>query len=204
MVNAPRVVIAAPASGHGKTTVATGLLAALTARGVKAAGFKVGPDYIDPSYHALACGRPGRNLDPVLVGEDLIAPLFAHGSATAEVSIVEGVMGLFDGRVGAAEYGSTAHVAKLLSAPVILVIDASAQGRSVGAMLHGFQSFSDTRLAGVILNRVGSDRHEQLLRDACALVGIPVVGVLRRSAMVAVPSRHLGLVPAAEDRKSGG
>lgn len=198
MVNAPRVVIAAPASGHGKTTVATGLLAALTARGVKAAGFKVGPDYIDPSYHALACGRPGRNLDPVLVGEDLIAPLFAHGSANAEVSIVEGVMGLFDGRVGAGEHGSTAHVAKLLAAPVILVVDASAQGRSVAAVLHGFQSFGDTRLAGVILNRVGSDRHEQLLRDACALVDIPVVGVLRRSALVAVPSRHLGLVPAAE------
>src|SRR4051794_40330834 len=98
MVAVPRVVIAAPASGHGKTTVATGLLAAFAARGLSVAGFKVGPDYIDPGYHALAAGRPGRNLDPVLVGESRIAPLFAHGAAGADLAVVEGVMGLFDGR----------------------------------------------------------------------------------------------------------
>lgn len=198
MVSMPRLVIAAPASGHGKTTVATGLLKALTDQGVTAAGFKVGPDYIDPSYHALACGRPGRNLDPVLVGEELIGPLFAHGSTGADVSIVEGVMGLYDGRVGAGEFGSTAHVAKLLDAPIVLVIDASAQGRSVAALIHGFRTYGDARIAGAILNRVGSDRHEALLREACEEVGTPVLGVLRRNPAAAVPSRHLGLVPVAE------
>ncbi|GIF99332.1 cobyrinate a,c-diamide synthase [Catellatospora citrea] len=198
MVRVPRVVIAAAASGHGKTTVATGLLAALTARGMTAAGFKVGPDYIDPTYHSLACGRPGRNLDPSLVGEDLVAPLFAHGAAGAQVAVVEGVMGLYDGRSGEGDFGSTAHVARLLDAPVVFVVDATGQGRSVAALLHGFRSFGSARLAGVVLNRVGSDRHEQILREACEEVGTPVLGVLRRAGAVAVPSRHLGLVPAAE------
>jgi cobyrinic acid a,c-diamide synthase len=197
-VNIPRVVIAAPASGHGKTTVATGLLAAFAARGTTVAGFKVGPDYIDPGYHALAAGRPGRNLDPVMVGEELIGPLFAHGAAGADIAIIEGVMGLYDGRVGAGDTGSTAHVAGLLDAPVILVVDAAAQGRSVAALVHGFRSFGDVRLAGVILNRVGSDRHADLLREACEEVGTPVLGVLRRADAVAAPSRHLGLIPAAE------
>ncbi|WP_196279970.1 cobyrinate a,c-diamide synthase [Catellatospora paridis] len=198
MVRVPRVVIAAAASGHGKTTVATGLLAALTARGMTAAGFKVGPDYIDPTYHSLACGRPGRNLDPSLVGEDLVAPLFAHGAAGAQVAVVEGVMGLYDGRSREGEFGSTAHVARLLDAPVVFVVDATGQGRSVAALLHGFRSFGAVRLAGVVLNRVGSDRHEEILREACEEVGTPVLGVLRRAGAVAVPSRHLGLVPAAE------
>jgi cobyrinic acid a,c-diamide synthase len=193
-----RLVIAAPASGHGKTTVATGLLAAFAARGTRVAGFKVGPDYIDPGYHALAAGRPGRNLDPVLVGEELIGPLFAHGGAGADLAVVEGVMGLYDGRVGAGDFGSTAHVAALLEAPVVLVVDASAQGRSVAALVHGFRSFGSVRLAGVILNRVGSDRHEALLRDACEEVGTPVLGVLRRHSAVTAPSRHLGLVPVVE------
>ncbi|GAA2708462.1 cobyrinate a,c-diamide synthase [Actinoplanes palleronii] len=200
MVTIPRVVIAAPASGHGKTTVATGLLAAFARRGVPVAPFKVGPDYIDPGYHALAAGRPGRNLDPVMVGEDLIGPLFAHGSQGAELAVIEGVMGLYDGRTGAGETGSTAQVAQLLGAPVLLVVDAAAQGRSVAALVHGFRSFGTVRLAGVILNRVGSERHEQILRDACEEVGTPVLGALRRADAVAAPSRHLGLVPAAERR----
>jgi cobyrinic acid a,c-diamide synthase len=200
MVTVPRVVIGAPASGHGKTTVATGLLAAFARRGVPVAPFKVGPDYIDPGYHALAAGRPGRNLDPVLVGEHRIGPLFAHGSQGAEIAIIEGVMGLYDGRTGAGDTGSTAQVANLLGAPVILVVDAAAQGRSVAALVHGFRSFGTVRLAGVILNRVGSDRHEQILRDACEEVGTPVLGALRRADAVAAPSRHLGLVPAAERR----
>jgi cobyrinic acid a,c-diamide synthase len=200
VVDVPRVVIGAPASGHGKTTVATGLLAAFARRGVPVAPFKVGPDYIDPGYHALAAGRPGRNLDPVLVGEDLIGPLFAHGAEGAELAIVEGVMGLYDGRTGGGDTGSTAHVAGLLAAPVILVVDAAAQGRSVAALVHGFRSFGRVRLAGVILNRVGSDRHEAILRDACEEVGTPVLGALRRADAVAAPSRHLGLVPAAERR----
>jgi len=198
VIDVPRLVVAAPASGHGKTTVATGLLAAFAARGTRVAGFKVGPDYIDPGYHALAAGRPGRNLDPVLVGEELVGPLFAHGAAGADLAVVEGVMGLYDGKVGAGDFGSTAHVAALLGAPVVLVVDTSAQGRSVAALVHGFRSFGSVRLAGVILNRVGSDRHEALLRDACEEVGAPVLGALRRHGAVAAPSRHLGLVPVVE------
>jgi cobyrinic acid a,c-diamide synthase len=198
VVNVPRLVVAAPGSGHGKTTVATGLMAALSARGLAVSGHKAGPDYIDPGYHALATGRPARNLDPVLCGADTIAPLFAHGAAGADVAVVEGVMGLFDGR-GATAEGSTAHVAALLGAPVVLVVDASAQGRSVAALVSGFASFDPgVRLAAVILNRVGSARHEEILRDALAGIGMPVLGALRRDDGVAVPSRHLGLVPAAE------
>jgi cobyrinic acid a,c-diamide synthase len=198
VVNVPRLVVAAPGSGHGKTTVATGLMAALSARGLAVSGHKAGPDYIDPGYHALATGRPARNLDPVLCGADTIAPLFAHGAAGADVAVVEGVMGLFDGR-GATAEGSTAHVAALLGAPVVLVVDASAQGRSVAALVSGFASFDPgVRLAAVILNRVGSARHEAILRDALAGIGMPVLGALRRDDGVAAPSRHLGLVPAAE------
>ncbi|MFY1632076.1 cobyrinate a,c-diamide synthase [Solwaraspora sp. WMMB335] len=198
MVAVPRVVIAAPGSGHGKTTVATGLLAAYAARGLTVAGFKVGPDYIDPGYHTLAAGRPGRNLDPVLVGEDLIGPLFAHGVTGAALAVVEGVMGLYDGRVGAGDLGSTAQVAALLDAPVLLVVDASGQARSIAALVHGFRSFGRVRIAGVILNRVGSDRHAEVLRDGCDEVGVPVLGVLRRHPAVAAPARHLGLVPVVE------
>jgi len=200
MVTIPRIVVAAPGSGHGKTTVATGLLAAYAARGLAVAGFKVGPDYIDPGYHALASGRPGRNLDPVLVGDDLIGPLFAHGAAGASLAVIEGVMGLYDGRAFT-DAGSTAAVAALLDAPVLLVVDASAQGRSVAALVHGFQTFRPgVRIGGVVLNRVGSDRHEAILRDALEEVGTPVLGVLRRHEAVAAPSRHLGLVPVAERR----
>lgn len=194
----PRVVIAAPASGSGKTTVATGLMAALRARGQRVAPFKIGPDYIDPGYHAIAAGRPGRNLDPVLVGEQLIGPLFAHGAAGADLAVVEGVMGLFDGR-GSTPFGSTAHVAGLLHAPVVLVVDARGQGRSLAALLHGFRGYDPTvRLAGVILNHVGSARHEHVLREACAEIGLPVLGSVPRGVDVTLPSRHLGLVPAAE------
>ncbi|WP_425835413.1 cobyrinate a,c-diamide synthase [Streptomyces fractus] len=195
----PRLVIAAPASGTGKTTVATGLMAAFAERGLAVSPHKVGPDYIDPGYHALATGRPGRNLDAYMCGPELVAPLFAHGAAGCELAVVEGVMGLFDGASGEGELASTAHVAKLLKAPVVLVVDASSQSRSVAALVHGFASFDpEVRLAGVILNKVGSDRHEELLREAMEEVGVPVYGALRRAPQVATPSRHLGLVPVAE------
>ena len=204
MVSLPRLVVAAPASGHGKTTVATGLMAALRDRGLVVSGHKVGPDYIDPGYHALATGRPGRNLDPVLCGEDLMAPLLLHGAAAeagtsgADIAVIEGVMGLYDGR-GATSEGSTAHVAALLAAPVLLVVDAAAQGRSVAALVTGFAAYDPAiRIGGVVLNRVGSERHEEILRAALSDTGIPVLGALRRDDTVAVPSRHLGLVPAAE------
>ncbi|MEY9873591.1 cobyrinic acid a,c-diamide synthase [Streptacidiphilus sp. MAP12-33] len=200
MTAVPRVVLAAPASGTGKTTVATGLMAALTARGLSVSPHKVGPDYIDPGYHALATGRPGRNLDAFLSGPERVAPLFLHGAVGADVAVVEGVMGLFDGAGGRGELASTAHVAKLLRAPVVLVVDGSSQSRSVAALVHGFASWDpQVRLGGVILNRVASDRHEALLREALEEGGgVPVLGALRRSGAVATPSRHLGLVPAVE------
>jgi len=197
-VTARALVVAAPTSGSGKTTVATGLMAALRRRGTVVAPFKVGPDYIDPGYHTLAAGRPGRNLDPVLVGADRIAPLARHGAAGAEVAVVEGVMGLFDGRLADGR-GSTAEVAGLLGARVVLVVDTRGQSRSLAALLHGFRSFDPAvDLAGVVLNRVGSPRHEEVLRAAAAEVGLPVLGALPRREALAVPSRHLGLVTAAE------
>ncbi|MGP4004760.1 cobyrinate a,c-diamide synthase [Streptomyces sp. 8N706] len=197
----PRLVIAAPASGSGKTTVATGLMAAFAERGLAVSSHKVGPDYIDPGYHALATGRPGRNLDAYLCGPERIAPLFLHGTAGAELAVIEGVMGLYDGAAGQGELASTAHVAKLLRAPVVLVVDASSQSRSVAALVHGFVSWDpEVRLGGVILNKVGSDRHEQLLREALDASGVPVLGVLRRTDEIGTPSRHLGLVPVAERR----
>ncbi|WP_438272393.1 cobyrinate a,c-diamide synthase [Streptomyces bobili] len=195
----PRLVVAAPSSGSGKTTVATGLMAALAARGLAVSPHKVGPDYIDPGYHALATGRVGRNLDAYLCGPELLAPLFQHGARGCDIAVVEGVMGLYDGAAGQGELASTAQVAKVLRAPVVLVVDASSQSRSVAALVHGFVSFDpEVRIGGVILNKVASDRHEALLREALESVGVPVLGALRRAAQVATPSRHLGLVPVAE------
>ncbi|MYV53910.1 cobyrinate a,c-diamide synthase [Streptomyces sp. SID3212] len=206
MVSVPRLVIAAPSSGSGKTTVATGLMAAFSERGLAVSPHKVGPDYIDPGYHTLAVsaggsGRPGRNLDAYMSGTALIGPLFAHGAAGCDLAIVEGVMGLYDGASGQGELASTAQVSKLLRAPVVLVVDASSQSRSVAALVHGFASWDpEVRIGGVILNKVASDRHELLLREALDESGVPVMGVLRRTEHVSTPSRHLGLVPVAERR----
>jgi cobyrinic acid a,c-diamide synthase len=198
-VNIPRVVVAGTSSGAGKTSVACGLIAALRSRGHVVQGFKVGPDYIDPSYHALASGRPGRNLDAFLSGPELIAPLALHGAEGADIAVIEGVMGLFDGASGRGELASTAHVAKLLDAPVLLVIDAASMARSAAAIVHGYRTFDpDVEIAGVIVNKVGSDHHVELLREAIEPLGVPVVGALRRDARVAAPERHLGLVPAGE------
>ncbi|MER2222929.1 MAG: cobyrinate a,c-diamide synthase [Rhodococcus sp. (in: high G+C Gram-positive bacteria)] len=200
----PAVVIAAPASGSGKTTVATGLIGALRRSGSSVAPFKVGPDYIDPGYHGLAAGRPGRNLDTVLVGPDRIGPLYRHGTAGCDIAVVEGVMGLFDGKIDEANSqpsaeGSTAQVASILGAPVVLVIDARGHSQSLAAVLHGFATYdAGVRIGGVILNRVGSARHEQVLRHACDKVGVAVLGVVPRLTELEVPSRHLGLIPAAE------
>ncbi len=197
----PRVVIAGTHSGVGKTTVASGLMGALRKKGLDVAAFKVGPDFIDPSYHALATGRPGRNLDAFLSGEDLVGPLFAHGASGADVAVIEGVMGLFDGKSGGGEFASTAHVAKLLRAPVLLVVDAGAMARSAAAIVHGYATFDpELRVAGVVVNRVGSPTHEAMLREAIEPLGIPVLGVLRRDAGISTPDRHLGLVPVAERR----
>jgi cobyrinic acid a,c-diamide synthase len=199
VVSPPRVVIAATRSGDGKTTVATGIMAALAARGLRVSPHKVGPDYIDPTYHAAACGVPGRNLDPWLVGEELVAPLFRHGAAGADVAVVEGVMGLFDGAAGRGDLASTAQVARLLDAPVVLVVNAAGTSRSVAPLVQGFAGWDRrVRLGGVVLNQVASERHETLLREALAPTGVPVLGALPREATLYTPARHLGLVPAPE------
>jgi len=198
----PRIVLAAPGSGHGKTTLATGLMAALRRTGLKVAGFKVGPDYIDPGYHFLATARPGRNLDPYLCHQDQLTPLLLHGAANpepADVAIIEGVMGLFDGQIGGEGYASTAHVAASLGAPVILVLDISQVSRTAAAIVSGLNTFDPAlRLSGVILNKAGSARHAEEITAAMAAIGIEVLGVLPRDGGIEAPSRHLGLVPAVE------
>jgi cobyrinic acid a,c-diamide synthase len=200
----PRLVVAGTHSGVGKTTVATGLMSALSGRGVAVASAKVGPDFIDPGYHALATGRPARNLDAWICGPSAIAPLAARAAGSAEVLVVEGVMGLFDGAAFEADsaVGSTAEVAALLDAPVVLVVDASAMSTSVAALVHGYTSFDrGVQVAGVVLNRVGSPGHEVLLREALEPLGIPVYGALLRDDALQWRERHLGLVPVVEQRR---
>ena len=194
----PRLVVAGTHSGVGKTTVATGLLAALRHAGHRPAAAKVGPDFIDPGYHALACGRAPRNLDAWLCGAEAIPALAGRAAAGADVLLVEGVMGLFDGAADGT-LSSTADVARLLDAPVVLVVDAGAMSGSVAALVHGFATFDPSvRLGGVVLNQVGSPAHEVQLREALAPLGRPVLGALRRDDRFTWRDRHLGLVPVAE------
>lgn len=200
----PRLVIAGTHSGVGKTTVATGLMAALRSSGLQVASAKVGPDFIDPGYHRVATGRPARNLDAWMGGAESLGPLAGRASAGADVLVIEGVMGLFDGSVdsvaeGVLATGSTAELGVLLNAPIILVVDGASMSASVGALVHGYQSFHPrVQVSGVILNRVGSDIHEQLLREALAGLSIPIVGVIRRHDDLTWRDRHLGLIPVAE------
>ncbi|MFG1775774.1 cobyrinate a,c-diamide synthase [Micromonospora sp. NPDC049051] len=198
MTVVPRLVLSAPSSGHGKNAVAIGLLAAFAGRGVDVAGFKVGADRVDTAYLGLAAGRPGRNLDPRLVGADRIAPLFGHGAAGAGLAVVQGSMGLYDSLTGRPESESTAAVAIGLRSPVVLVVDVAATGQSVAALVHGFRSYDEQLwLGGVILNRVASARHEELLREALDDIGVPVYGALRRQDLPSVlPPRRYGAVPA--------
>jgi cobyrinic acid a,c-diamide synthase len=194
----PRLVIAGTSSGVGKTTVATGLMAAFRRRGTRVGSAKVGPDFIDPGYHSAATGRPGRNLDAWMCGPAAIAPLAARAADGCDLLIVEGVMGLFD---GAADGGaaSTADVARLLGAPVVLVVDARSMSQSVAALVSGYRSFDPTvGVAGVILNQVGSENHEIMLREALATIEMRVFGVLRRHDGLVWRDRHLGLVPVVE------
>ncbi|MCL2615142.1 MAG: cobyrinate a,c-diamide synthase, partial [Nocardioidaceae bacterium] len=199
----PRVVVAAPATGQGKTTIATGLMAALRASGLEVSGHKVGPDYIDPGYHALATGRPGRNLDPHLVGEERILPLLLHGARGADVAVVEGVMGLYDGRLGTDGFASTAHVAGLTGSPVVLVLDVARQSRTVAAVAAGMAAFDPSlRIGGVVLNRAAPGRNTTEIARALESAGLPVLGAVPHDEGLAKPSRHLGLVPAAERGES--
>lgn len=201
MVSIPRVLVAAPASGGGKTTVATGLMAALRLAGHQVAPYKVGPDYIDPGYHALASGRPGRNLDAVLCGPELIAPLLAYGFITpspADIAVVEGVMGLYDGQLGTGA-GSSAQIARVTRTPVVLVVDTAHASLTHAAVVAGLAGYDpEVTVAGVVLNRVASARHGAEVRRGIEALGIPVLGEIPRQPGIFVPSRHLGLVPAAE------
>ncbi|HIK03550.1 MAG TPA: cobyrinate a,c-diamide synthase [Trichormus sp. M33_DOE_039] len=210
------VVIAGERSGVGKTTITLTLLASLCRRGAEVQSFKVGPDYIDPMFHSYVTGRACRNLDPVLTSEAYVRQCFALHLQKSEYALVEGVMGLFDGVKGAGEeyqqstvnshysplttdFASTAHIARLLDLPVVLVIDCSRLSGSVAAIAHGYCTFDPRiKIAGLVLNRVGSDRHLSLLKDALKPLQLPILGVLRRQDNITIPDRHLGLIPTAE------
>ena len=199
-MNAPALIIAAPRSGAGKTTVTLALLAALRRRGLEVRAAKAGPDYIDPAFHAAATGRDSVNLDSWAMGPALLDGLMANAATDSDILVIEGVMGLFDG-IGRepVRTGATADLAARFGVPVILVLDVSGQSQSAAALLRGFATHKkDVRIAGVVLNRVGSARHERLVAEAIAGLEIPILGVLPRAEAVALPERHLGLVQAGE------
>jgi len=193
------LIIAGERSGVGKTTVTLALLSYLSRCNYKIQSFKVGPDYIDPMFHQRVTGRPCRNLDPVLTSEDYVKDCFYRHCQGVDYALIEGVMGLFDGASGKDDFASTAHLARLLDLPVLLVLDCSRLSRSVAAIAYGYQSL-DPRItiAGVVLNRVGSSRHLELLKDALEPLHIPVLGELQRQDNITIPDRHLGLIPTAE------
>lgn len=193
------LAIAGVASGVGKTTVAIGLMGAFRRQGIRVAPFKTGPDYIDPGYHLAATGVPSRNLDTWLTSAQVVQEIYARGSVGAEVAVIEGAMGLFDGRAGAGDQCSTAEIARLTGAAVVLVVDCARQARSLAPVLAGFAAFDQRlNLAGAILNNVGSPAHARILEDAAREAGVPLLGVLPRRRDISLDSRHLGLVQADE------
>ena len=200
MVMTPAVVLAGTRSGVGKTTIATGIMGALARRGMRVQPFKCGPDYIDPSYHLMACGVPSRNIDTWLLPHDTALELYGRAAQSADVAVVEGVMGLYDGHANLTEQGSTAEVAKLLRAPVALIASAARVARSVAAEVLGFQQFDPSvNIAGVILNGVGSPRHLEFCKPPIEdATGLPVLGYMPRREDLRVPERHLGLIPTVE------
>lgn len=196
----PRLVIAGTQSGVGKTTVTLAVMAALKAKGRRVQAFKAGPDFIDPGHHTAATGRASRNLDGWMLGVAVNRERFLRAASDADISIIEGMMGLFDGSAAIGDVGSTAEVAKQLRAPVLLVVDGSGMARSAAAMASGYARFDrDLRVAGVLFNRVNSDSHYRLLKDAVeAETNLTVVGYLRSNPEVTIGDRHLGLVTAIE------
>lgn len=199
----PRVILAGIHSGVGKTTLSLGIMSALRKKGLKVQPFKTGPDYIDPSYHAQAAGKISRNLDGWLLSKDTILELFVKQAASADISIIEGVMGLYDG-LADTEEGSTAQLSKILKCPVILILDARSLSRSAAAVCLGYREF-DKRVGikGVIVNNIGSNNHYRYIKSAIEKeTGIPVIGYLPRSHDLKLPERHLGLVPASEKKLS--
>ncbi len=196
-ISVPRIVIAATESGAGKTSFTVGLIRALRARGLKVAVFKCGPDYLDPTYHSRAAGQASHNLDGWMMGRDAVLSTFARAAAGADIAVIEGVMGLFDGASVHGEDGSTAQIAKWLGAPVLLVVNASGMARSIAAIGRGFADFDpQVRLAGLICNRVGGKGHLELLREACT--SPPVMGGMPGNDTLSFPERHLGLLAADE------
>ncbi len=196
------IIIAAPQSGAGKTTVTLGIMECLKRRGLSVAPFKVGPDFIDPGYHRLITGRPSINLDGWMCRPDFVRETFMHHAEGADISVIEGVMGLFDGVGGIHDAGSTAQVARIIGAPVVLVVDAKSQAGSAAALIKGFVEYDPrVRVAGVIFNNVGSETHERILLEAVDHLGggIKVLGCLPRDERLNIPSRHLGLVTAEEN-----
>ncbi|WP_185747702.1 cobyrinate a,c-diamide synthase [Thermus amyloliquefaciens] len=201
MVRLSRLVLAAPHSGAGKTTLALALLLALRERGLRVQAFKVGPDYVDPTHLEAASGRRVYNLDGFFLEETRLLSLFQHGARGVDLALVEGVMGLFDGKDPLGQVGSTAQVARLLKAPVLLVVDASAMAGSIAPLVQGFRAFDPrVQVVGVLANRVASERHAELLREALSHVGLPLLGWLPQDPALGIPERHLGLVLAGEVR----
>ena len=195
------IIIAGDRSGVGKTTITLALLSFLARHSAKVQSFKVGPDYIDPMFHTQVTGRSCRNLDPILTSPDYVKHSFGYHSQGAKYSVIEGVMGLFDGvsLQEKTDYASTAHIAKILDVPVVLVLDCSRLSGSVGAIAQGYANFdSRVKIAGVVLNRVGSDRHLQLLKTGLEPLNVPILGVFRRQENIKLRDRHLGLVPTEE------
>ena len=194
------ILIAAPSSGSGKTTISLGIMAALRKRGLAVQPFKVGPDFIDPGHHTAVCGRASRNLDGWMLSKEYVISSFGKASNGADIAVIEGVMGLFDGVNGRSEDGSSAQIAKWTGSPVILVVDARSMARSAAALVSGFERFDkDVNVAGVIFNRVGSERHKNLLREAVeSHCKAKVLGFIPRDEGLAMPERHLGLVTAED------
>lgn len=198
----PRVVIGGVTSNVGKTSITLGLIYGLINQGYKVQAFKVGPDYIDPSYHSYIANRESRNLDIWLMGERGVLKSFVEASKDADISIIEGVMGLFDGISGKSNKASTAHVARLLKAPIILVVDASKTARSIAAIVYGFMRFDPhIEVKGVIINNVASDKHAKYCLDSLKGLGIEVFGIVKRNDSVKLEERYLGLIPVKEDIK---
>jgi cobyrinic acid a,c-diamide synthase len=195
-----KIVIAGTTSGVGKSTIATAVMYALKRKGFVVQPFKVGPDFIDPSYHTFVTGRQSRNLDIWMMRKDGVLQCFNSSCLDAQVAVIEGAMGLFDGVSGKNDFGSTAHVARLLNAPIILVIDAAKAARSIAATALGFIGFSKSlKIAGIILNNIAGERHASFIRDAFALkIKIPIVGSIVRNKEISMGERHLGLIPTAE------
>ncbi|WP_026674989.1 cobyrinate a,c-diamide synthase [Alkalihalobacterium bogoriense] len=195
-----RIVIAGTNSGVGKTTLTLGIMAALRQRGLVVQGFKCGPDYIDPSYHTAVTGRHSRNVDSWMLEHDVVKEVFSSASQDADISIIEGVMGFYDGKSPESNIGSTAEISQLLEAPVLLIVNISSMARSAAAIVKGFQMLDESiTIAGVIVNQAGSKGHYELCKKAIEKeCGVKVLGYLVKGDTPKIPSRYLGLIPAIE------